>query len=93
MGAQHQHVLFLGKCDVLLDGKSITQEPVGLLLEATSNLAQHEPSMKAHRPTDQPNDPHAYVNIGGVDDPEVVDAVTNEYIAFYGHYSQSHLGH
>lgn len=48
--------------------------------------------MKAHCPTDQPNEPHANVNIAGVDHPEVVDAMTNEYVAFYGHESQSHLG-
>lgn len=40
-GPKHKHVLFLGKCDMFLDGNSIAQEPAGLLLEASLNLTQH----------------------------------------------------
>lgn len=84
-GPNQQNVLFPRKYHAFPDVNRIAQQPAGLLLEATPNVAQHEPSVKAHCPADQPNRSPTNVNTAGTDHPEVVDAVTNEYVAFYGH--------
>lgn len=84
-GPKDLHALLPWKCDVFFDGKGIAQEPTCLPLEATLQLAQHWPSMKARCPTDQPNKSHANVNIAGIDHSEIVDAVTDEYVAFCSH--------
>lgn len=64
---------------------------IGSVLGASQNLAQDNPAMNAHGPAEEPNEPNADVNVPMADHPEVVDAMTNEHVAFHSQQGEGHL--